>query len=101
MTETCEEDTLHVITNVETTAATTADSTMLPHIHAHFAARDLLPQEHIVDMGYLSTDQLLAARAQGVALICPLRADCSWQTRAGAGYGIADFMIDWEHQQAM
>ncbi len=92
---------MHVITNVETTAATTADNTMLPHIHAHLAARDLLPQDHIVDMGYMSTDQLLAARTQGVALVGPLRADCSWQTQAGAGYGIADFTIDWEHQQAI
>ena len=51
LTETCDDDLPHVITNVETTNATTADHSMTDVIHTHLAERDLLPGEHIVDTG--------------------------------------------------
>jgi transposase len=51
LTETCDDDLPHVITNVETTNATTADHSMTDVIHGHLAERDLLPSEHLVDSG--------------------------------------------------
>ena len=51
LTETCEDDQPHLVTNVETTAATTADNTMTAVIHTHLAQRNLLPSEHLVDTG--------------------------------------------------
>ena len=50
-TETCDDDTPHVITHVETTPATTPDDNMLETIHAALAAKALLPRQHLVDCG--------------------------------------------------
>ena len=50
-TETCDEDTPHVIVKVETTPATTPDDNMVEVIHASLAPRELLPAEHLVDKG--------------------------------------------------
>jgi hypothetical protein len=47
LTETCEPDSPHVITNVETTDATTDDGAMTPTIHQHLAHRRLAPDEHV------------------------------------------------------
>jgi group II intron reverse transcriptase/maturase len=50
----------HLITNVATTAGPTADGAATPVIHAALQARDLLPQAHLVDTGFLDTDRALA-----------------------------------------
>lgn len=100
LSETRDDDLPHVITNVETTNATTADHSMTSLIQTHLAERDLLPSEHIVDMGYVTSEQLATSREQEIDLLGPMREDNSWQTRAGAGFGVACFAIDWERQQA-
>ena len=50
-TETCDDDTPHGITHVETTPATTPDDNMLETIHAALAEQALLPRQHLVDCG--------------------------------------------------
>ena len=100
LTETCDDELPHVITNVETTNATTADHSMTDVIHTHLAERDLLPGEHIVDMGYVISDHLVTSNERQIDLVGPIRQDSSWQTRAAAGFGVACFTIDWEAQQA-
>ena len=51
VTETCDPacDGPHVITNVETTPATTPDDNMVAVVHASLEKRGLLPGEHLVD----------------------------------------------------
>jgi transposase len=100
LTETCDADLPHLVTNVETTAATTADNAMTEVIHTHLAERELLPSEHIVDTGYVTSEHLVESQERQVDLVGPVREDCSWQTRAGAGFGVTCFAIDWEAQQA-
>src|SRR5512135_2882511 len=46
MTETCEPDQVHLITNVETTLAVAADVDLTAPIHAALAAKGLLPGDH-------------------------------------------------------
>jgi transposase len=100
LSETCDDDLAHVITNVETTNATTPDHSMTEVIHTHLAERDMLPSEHIVDTGYVIADHLLTSNERQVDLLGPIREDSSWQTRAAAGFGVACFTIDWEAHQA-
>ncbi len=100
VTETCDEELPHLVTNVETTLATTADNTMTTTIQTHLAARDLLPREHIVDTGYVTSDHLVDSHRADVDLIGPVLEDMSWQARAHDGFGMASFVIDWETQQA-
>jgi transposase len=100
LTETCEQDTPHVITHVETALATEGDSTALPRIHAALAKRELLPGEHLVDTTYGSGDLLATSQTDyGVELMCPVRPDQSWQAQEQGAFGLDDFLIDWQAQQ--
>jgi transposase len=99
ITETCDPEHPHLITNVETTPATTPDDNLAAVIHASLAPRDLLPQEHLVDKGYTDADMLVASQHEyGVAIIGPVADDPSWQARAGEGFDKSQFLVDWGHQ---
>jgi len=96
LTETCDEEGPHLITNVETTPATTNDVALTGIIHSHLAAHALLPHEHLVDTGYMDADHLVTSRdTHGIDLVGPVLTDNSWQARSSQGYEIACFAIDW------
>jgi transposase len=100
-TETCDDNTPHIITHVETTPATTPDDNMLEPIHAALAEKALLPQDHLVDCGYTDADTFVAsARDYGVTIVGPVAADPSWQAREATGYENGAFMINWETHTA-
>jgi transposase len=101
MTETCDTDTPHVITHVETTLATTPDDKMLDTIHAALAEHTLLPQEHLVDCGYTDSEILVGSDQEyGVTIVGPVAADPSWQAREATGFDNSAFTIDWETHTA-
>jgi transposase len=101
LTETCDEDTPHLITDVETTAATTSDYVMTPLIQDQLAQHELLPEEHLVDAGYVSADHLVTSQSQhAIDLIAPAPVDPSWQAKAAQGFDHSHFAIDWDEEQA-
>jgi transposase len=101
LTETCEPDGPHLITHVETTPATTPDWHLLSPIHTALAAKHLLPAEHIVDAGYVDSDVVVQSQTDhAVAVVGPVPPDLSWQARAGAGFDVACFTLDWEQRRA-
>jgi transposase len=96
-TETCEGDSPHLITDVQTTSAPVSDFEMLPIIQADLARRDLLPTEQIVDAGYVTADHLVSSQKEHhVTLLGPVNPDSSWQFKAQQGFDVAKFVIDWE-----
>ncbi|WP_157472705.1 transposase [Frankia sp. EAN1pec] len=100
LTETCNDDTPHVITNVETTHATMTDQETTPVVHTHLASRGLLPAEHTVDTGYTSTELFLTSAAEyGVELVGPLGVNTSWQARTPGAFDLSDFAVDWDREQ--
>ncbi|HSH82096.1 MAG TPA: IS1182 family transposase [Herpetosiphonaceae bacterium] len=102
LTETCDEDTAHVITHVRTCPAMLPDMTSTAAIHEGLAARALLPTEHFVDAGYVDAELLVTSqRDHGISLEGPIRSHTTWQSRAGQGYDLPHFRIDWERQQAI
>ena len=101
LSETCEEDRPHLIAHVETTKATDQDSNQVASIHQGLSEKNLLPDDHLVDRAYTSTDLLIESReAYGVNLLGPIRDDQSWQARSEGGYTLSQFEIDWGHQEA-
>lgn len=79
LTESCDDATPHLITNVETTPATTPDDNMAEVVHASLAERRLLPAEHLVDKGYTDAQALLdSQRDYGVTLVGPVADNPSW-----------------------
>lgn len=100
LTETCEADLPHLITQVETTSAPLPDSEALPAIQQALAERELLPAQQLVDAGYVTARRLLESQQKELDLCGPPLPANSWQARAGAGFAAADFHFDWQQQQA-
>ena len=102
LTESCDENLLHVITHVETTAAPTADGDTLPAIHQGLQQKDLLPDRHLVDTGYVDAHLLVESRTRyGVELYGPARPDSHRQASEAKGFAADQFTIHWEQQQAI
>ena len=100
LTETCAEDTPHLVTQVESTTATGTDYDTLPPIQQDLARRDLLPAEHFVDGGYVDAEHLVTSHEQGIDLVGPASENQNWQGRAGQGFDLGHFAIDWDARQA-
>jgi transposase len=100
LTETCDEETPSFITDVQTTDATTPDSSVTGKIQADLVAHDLMPSDQYVDAGYPTAEHLVTSAEQGIALIGPVNEDTSWQSRVEDGYTMQRFTLDWEQEQA-
>ena len=102
LTETSGEEDVHLITQVSTTLATESDMHALDKIHRTLEQKGLLPAEHLVDAGYVDAESLVSSRRDfDVSLCSPVREKVSWQAKAGQGFDLASFQIDWEKQIAI
>ena len=97
----------HVITNVETTPATTPDDNMVAVVHRSLEKRGLLPGEHLVDKGDTDSHVLVDSwQNHGVTIVGPgaklrfLRVadDPSWQARLDDGLTKSEFGVDWDRK---
>ena len=96
LTETCEPDDPHLITNVTTTNAAIADITMTTTIHSGLAERGLLPDEHLVDAGYVDAEQIIQAKEDhNIELVGPVARDTTRQKATDGAYDNTHFHIDW------
>lgn len=101
VSETCDPEQPCLITQVVTTPATTQDSVMGQPLQDDLAQRDLLPSVHLLDQGYVNAELLVAAATQHeIDVVGPVPIPHSPQAKAGAGYALQAFRMDWEHQQA-
>jgi len=102
VTETCDDDEVHLITHVETTLAGVTDSELAASLHQALANSALLPAEHLMDAGYVDADLLVRSqRDLGIEVIGPVRPDSSWQAQIAQGYDVSHFQIDWETHQVV
>jgi transposase len=100
VTETCEEDAVHLITHVATSQPNRHDNQLVPDIHRGLESKHLLPDVHLVDAGYMDTELLVNSQKRyDVKLHGPLPANHRWQARTEGAYSIDDFAIDWEAEQ--
>jgi transposase len=101
LSETCEDDAVHLLTHVMTTVATVHEARCTAAIHGALVAKGLGPSEHLVDAAYVDAELLVRSREElGIALIGPGRPDPAWQTRVEGAFPAARFAIDWERRQA-
>ena len=102
LSETCDEDQPHLITQVTTTLATTSDFVMGEPIEQDLADRDLLPGSHLVDSGYVVAELLVTGPGKHqIDVVGPPLGSSSRQHRENLGYDLHAFVIDWEAQQAI
>jgi transposase len=101
LTETCEQDSPHLITHVETTIAPVSDDARTARIHAELKRKELLPGQHIVDTGYVDAELLHRSQQDyGIDLVGPTRGDYKWQAQQQTGFAASQFPIDWQAEQA-
>jgi transposase len=99
--ETCDEHLPHLITHVVTTDATETDMEQTGAIHQALSQRGLAPSEHLLDAGYVDAEMILQSRDRhGIEVIGPVSQNYQWQAKAGEGYDLASFTLDWQKQQA-
>ena len=100
-TETCDDDLPSVVTDVDTTVATTVDHAVTAAVQVRLAARGLAPREHLADTTYVTADHLVTSQTEhDCTLLGPSHEDYSWQARAVEGFGGAQFAIDWAQERA-
>jgi transposase len=89
-------DQVRFITDVTTSPTSSGDGQALAEIREHLAERNLLPDQQVVDSGYVSGKHLAESDAVGVDLLGPPLADTSTN-----GFKLADFTIDRDARRAV
>jgi transposase len=101
LTETCEQDSPHLIIHVETTTAPVTDDARTTLIHERLKQKDLLPKAHIVDNGYVDAQVLHRSQQDfDIDLVGPTHPDVKWQAQQKTGFEAARFSIAWQAEQA-
>ncbi len=110
LTETCALETTEdaqvgampqLIVEVQTTVANVQDVDMTEVIEEDLAQHHLTPDEQIVDTGYVDAELLVKSQEHyGIKLLGPVLSDNSWQAKAGKGFDVAHFQLDWHNRQA-
>jgi transposase len=96
LSETCEDDTVHLITHTMTTTATVHEARCTAAIHEALAGKGLVPGEHLVDAAYVDAGLLVRGREElDIELVGPPRPNPSWQTKIEGGHTIDRFEVDW------
>jgi transposase len=100
LSETCEDDTVHLLTQAMTTTAAVHEARCTAAIHQALASQGLSPSEHLVDAAYVDAALLVRSREElGIDLLGPPRPNPTWQTKVEGGYSIDRFEVDWEREQ--
>ena len=102
LSETCDDDNIHLITNVHTTKADEHDIKSTKIIQEALVNKGLAPKEHLVDSAYVDADLLVSSlHDHGIDIVGPPGENVSWQTKLEEAYDIEKFTINWEEQHAV
>lgn len=101
LTETCDEEKPHLITQVETRPAIQQDNEATAEIQEELVKNQLAPSQHLVDAGYVSAKLILDSQEKhAIDLIGPVHVDPSWQSRTPGAFDASQFQVDWQAQSA-
>jgi transposase len=98
--ESCNEgERVHLITHVETTAATVQDVERTEALLDAVREKGWEVEEALMDSGYVSGAIIFHQRQQGCEIVGPVLLDGSLQQKTG--YGIQAFDLNWQKKQAV
>ena len=84
------------------TDATTSDGSVLEELHEDEAAHEILPHQHLMDMGYVDAEVLAGSQMRyQVDIVGPVLPDTSWSSKAAERFDHSDFLIDWQAKQVV
>lgn len=98
--ESCDDETPHLITHVHTSEATRHEVLCTAIIQQELVAKALAPAQQLVDSAYVDAKLLVQSQTQhGITLVGPTRGNPTWQAKTAGGYTPEQFVIDWEQEQ--
>lgn len=100
LTESCDEGSSHLITDVHTTVATGTDVKQLAPIQKRLSESGISPAFQLADASYVSGDNLISSHARRIDLIGPAYKDNTWQAKAAEGFDVANFRVEWDAKTA-
>ena len=96
-TETCEADAPHLIVEVTPTSSTMADGDIVGELHSHLDEQQMLPNQHLMDMGYVDAEALAESQSRyQVDIVGPVMPDTSWAAKEAERFAHIQFRIDWQ-----
>jgi len=96
-TETCDSDRPNLLLEVTTTSATEPDGDVMEDLHARLAEKKVLPNQHLVDKGYVHAEMLAKSQQiHQIDIIGPALPDTSWSSKGAERFDQSEFSIDWE-----
>ena len=102
VTETCDADAPHLIVHVETTPAPVTDSDLTTPIQQALVDKGLAPATHLADAGDVDADPRVTNQTQqGIERLGPVRSEVNGQAKAGQGFDLAAFVIDWASKKVI
>jgi transposase len=101
LTEVASEDAPAIITDIEVVASCAYDGASVEPIHARLNQRGLLPDEHLLDRGFVNGKTLTESRTRAVELIGPVGENTSFTARQAEGFSVENFQLDFEKRQAI
>lgn len=100
VTETCDEALPHLLTVVETAPAYSSDMAYTPKVHQTLKGKELLPETHLVDGGYVDAQLIVdAKKTVNVRLLGPVKRMPVFGGRTER-FDLSQFKIDWEARTA-
>ena len=100
--QTCEADAPHLIVEVIPTSATMADGDIVGELHARLEEQQMLPAQHLMDMGYVDAEVLAESQSRyQVDIVGPVMPDTSWASKEAGRFDHRQFQIDWQTHQAI
>ena len=100
LSESCEDDTVHLLTHVMTTTAAVHEARCTAAIHQALLDKGLVPGEHLVEAAYIDAELLVRSRQElAIDLVGPPRPNPTWQGKIEGGYTIDRFEVDWDEQR--
>jgi transposase len=101
LSETCDEEQVHLITHVKTTPANIAEAKCTDAIQRALVANGRAPKTQLADAGYIAADLLVQSETQhGIILVGPVRDSARWQHNVEGAYALEQFTIDWAAHSA-
>ncbi len=95
--QTCEADAPHLMVQVTATSATMADGDIVGELHSHLDEQQMLPEQHVMDMGYVDAEVLAESQSRyHVDLVGPVMPDTSWASKEAGRFDHSPFLIDWQ-----
>jgi transposase len=96
-TEGCDADQPHFLLEVTTTLSTTPDGEILEDLHERLAEKQVLPDQHLVDTGYVDAENMAKSQQDHqIDLVGPALPDTSWSSKEAGRFDQSQFSIDWE-----